>query len=290
MDSSTSADARADSTEKRAEDGSARIKSGEHLRRLKAAASNHPAEERTSFREAIRPYLSRLRRLARFERAHLWARRQVTSDYPSADDLMDEVLARAYRDPDLLKDPKYVESKLFRILVDVAKEEASHDLERRRTISMEIKPPREPTDREIDETFYDWFQPDEVTKVEDIAADRSPNPEEVVMRNEMRQRFASIFASLPAAWCRAIILTRVEGMPLATVARILNTSEDEVRKWLDHADKFIRARLADEDIVPSDPDELSYLAEAPLLEDSEIAAGFDTALESREQDEAPMGR
>ena len=201
---------------------------------------------------------------------------------------MDEVLARAYRDPDLLKEPQNVARKLFRIVIDVAQEEAARDRTRRQTLSLEGPPPREPTDIEIDETFYDFFQPDEATKVEDLAADRSSDPEEVVIRNEMRQRFASLLANLPAAWRRAIILTRVEDMPLATVAGVLSTTEDEVRDWLDRADNFIRARLADEGIVPSDSDQLSYLAKAPLLEGSEMEAAFDRALENSEQDdEAP---
>jgi RNA polymerase sigma factor (sigma-70 family) len=258
----------------------------EQLRRLRAAVSKRPAEERMSFRQAIRPHLSRLRRLARFEIDHLRARGQLMSDYPSADDLMDEVLARAYSDPDLLinKEPLDVARKLSRLVIDVAKEEAARDRTRRRTLSLEGPPPREPTDIEIDETFYDFFQPDEATKVEDLAADRSSDPEEVVIRDEMRQRFASLLANLPAAWRRAIILARVEDMPLAAVARVLNTTEDKVRDWLERADNFIRARLADEGIVPSDSDQLSYLAKAPLLEDSDTEAVFDRALESSEQE------
>jgi RNA polymerase sigma factor (sigma-70 family) len=173
----------------------------------------------------------------------------------------------------------------------VAKEEAARDRTRRRTLSLEGPPPREPTDIEIDETFYDFFQPDEATKVEDLAADRSSDPEEVVIRDEMRQRFASLLANLPAAWRRAIILARVEDMPLAAVARVLNTTEDQVRDWLERADNFIRARLADEGIVPSDSDQLSYLAKAPLLEGSDMEAVFDRTLESSEQkDQASMRR
>jgi RNA polymerase sigma factor (sigma-70 family) len=256
----------------------------EQLRRLRAEVSKRPAEERMTFRQAIRPHLSRLRRLARFEIDHLRARGQLMSDYPSADDLMDEVLARAYSDSDLLnKEPLDVARKLSKLVIDVAKEEAARDRTRRRTLSLEGPPPREPTDIEIDETFYDFFQPDEATKVEDLAADRSSDPEEVVIRDEMRQRFASLLANLPAAWRRAIILARVEDMPLAAVARVLNTTEDQVRDWLERADNFIRARLAEEGIVPTDSDQLSYLAKAPLLEDSDTEAVFDRTLESSEQ-------
>ncbi len=78
-------------------------------------------------------------------------------------------------------------SELYRIAIDVAKEVAAREPSRRRKLSLEVPPPREPTDREIDETFYDWYQPDEVTKLEDLAADPSTIPEELVGRKEMQR-------------------------------------------------------------------------------------------------------
>jgi hypothetical protein len=52
-----------------------------------------------------------------------------------------------------------------------------------------------------------------------------------------------------------------------------------VRDWLDRADNFLRARLREEGITPSDLCQLSYIARAPSAEDSE--AGFDEALGER---------
>jgi DNA-directed RNA polymerase specialized sigma24 family protein len=71
------------------------------------------------------------------------ARGQLMSDYPSVDDMTDEVLARAYRHPDLLQNRAEVLPKLHRILMDVAKEEAAHDRTRRRMLSLEAPPRRE---------------------------------------------------------------------------------------------------------------------------------------------------
>jgi RNA polymerase sigma factor (sigma-70 family) len=201
------------------------------------------------------------------------------SDYPSVDDLIDEILARASADPNLLKPDAKVLPELYRIKIDVAKDVAARERSLRRKLSLEVPPPREPTDREIDETFYDWYQPGEVTKLEDLAADPSTIPEELVGREEIRQLVDSLVASMPAQWRRAVILSRVEGMPLSAVAQALNTSEDMVRDWLDRADNFLRARLRDEGITPSDLGQLSYIARAPSAEDSE--AGFDEALGER---------
>jgi RNA polymerase sigma factor (sigma-70 family) len=261
----------------RGEEQWTRRRQREKLRRLRAAVAERPPEERETFIRAIRPLLSKLRRLVRFERKHLWARGQLRSDYPSVDDLIDEVLARASHDRDLLKPPQKVLTKLYRIAIDVANEVATRERKRKRLLSLEIKPPREPTDREIDETFYDFYQPDEVTKLEDLAADRSTEPEELVSRKEMQQVVASLVASMPAKWRRAVILSRVEGMELSTVAHILNATEVEVREWLDRADNFLRARLHDEGLEPSDIGQLSYIASAPSLDELEIESGFDEA-------------
>jgi RNA polymerase sigma factor (sigma-70 family) len=267
----------------RGEDQWTRRRQREKLRRLRAAVAERPPEERETFIRAIRPLLSKLRRFARFERKHLWARGQLRSDYPSVDDLIDEVLARASRDPDLLKPPLKVLSKLYKIAIDVANEVATRERKRSRLLSLEIKPPREPTDREIDETFYDFYQPDEVTKLEDLAADPSTAPEELVSLKQMQQFVASLIASMPAKWRRAVILSRVEGMELSTVAHVLNTTEAEVREWLDRADNFLRARLYDEGIEPSDIGQLSYIASAPSLDELDMESGLDEALENESQ-------
>jgi DNA-directed RNA polymerase specialized sigma24 family protein/ribosome-associated translation inhibitor RaiA len=262
----------------RGEDEWTRKKSREELRRLRAAVAAQPPEERERFRRAIRPFLSKLRRLARFERAHLRARGQLMSDYPSVDDLLDEILARASADPNLLKPGAKVLPELYRIAIDVAKEVATRERNRRRKLSLEVAPPREPTDREIDETFYDWYQPDEVTKLEELAADASTIPEELLSRHEMRQLVDSLIASMPVEWRRALILSRVEGMPLSAVAHALNSTEDIIRDWLNRADNFLRARLREEGISPSDLGQLSYIERAPSSEDSDEEAGFDEAL------------
>lgn len=120
-------------------------------------------------------------------------------------------------------------------MIDVAKEVVAHERRQRRMLSLEAPPPREATDIAIDESFYDSFQPDNLTKVEDLAAD----PEEAVGRKEMQRLIASLFASMPAAWRRAVVLARVGGLPVAAVAQAMNTTETEVRDWLARADNFL---------------------------------------------------
>jgi hypothetical protein len=95
----------------------------------------------------------------------------------------------------------------------------------------------------------------------------------------MRQCLAAAISSMPAAWRRAITLARIESMPLSAVARVLNTSEEEVRDWLDRAENFLRTRLADEGLLSFDINQLSSLAKERSKAASEMEAAFDNALD-----------
>ena len=54
-----------------------------------------------------------------------------------------------------------------------------------------------------------------------------------------------------------------------------------IASWLGRSDNYLRARLRDEGLNPSDLGQLSYIATAPSAEDSDQEAGFDEALGER---------
>jgi ribosomal subunit interface protein len=262
----------------RGEDEWRRKQRRERLRRLRAAVAGRPQEERDLFRQLIRPHLPILRRFVRFELSHLRARGVLTSDDPTLDDVMDEVLARAYRKLDRHQDPREAAHWLFRIAVDVLTEEARRSRIRNRMLSLEGPPPREPTDISIDETLFDFYQPDDLVKVEDLAASPSPDPEEALTQKEIRRCFASMLANLPANWRRAVMLAQVEGMPLPAVAKVLGTSQEQVREWLEKADEYLRAELAELGIETSGSEQpLSYIARSPAAAPA-LEAELDEAL------------
>ena len=262
----------------RGEDEWRRKERRERLRRLRAAVAGRPQEERDFFKQVIRPHLPVLRRFVRFELSHLRARGVLTSDEPTVDDVMDEVLARAYRNLDRHQDPRAAVHWLFKIGVDVLTEEARRSRVRNRMLSLEGPPPREPTDISIDETMFDFYQPDDLVKVEDLVAAPSADPEQALTQKEIRRHFASLLAILPANWRRAVMLARVEGMPLPEVAKVLDSSEAQVREWLKNADLYLRAELAElgiETLGSKQP--LSYIVPAHAAT-SVLEAELDEAL------------
>ncbi len=126
----------------RGEDEWRRKERRERLRRLLAAVAGRPQKERDLFRQLIRPHLPILRRFVRFELSHLRARDVITTNEPTFEDLMDEVLARAYRTLQAHQDPREAAHWLFKIAVDVLTEEARRSRLRNRTLSLEGRPPR----------------------------------------------------------------------------------------------------------------------------------------------------
>lgn len=263
----------------RGEDEWRRKERREQLHRLKAAASERPPKEREVFRKALRPHLPTIRRFVRFELSHLQARGELKPDQITVDEVIDEALARTFRERDERSDPDRIVSRVLKSATDVLTEEAAQSRKRARRLSLEGPPPRAPDDISIDETIFDFYQPDDLLKVEDLVAAPSPDPEELVSEREIQHGLASIIASMPNIWRRAFILARVQGMPLPTVAHVLGSSETQVREWLERANTFLKARLAELGIEGADkklPAGSANLARTPAT--PELEAEFDRTL------------
>jgi DNA-directed RNA polymerase specialized sigma24 family protein len=98
------------------------------------------------------------------------------------DDVVDEVLARAYGKVDRHLESSEVANRLLTIATDVLTNEGSWSSRRKRMLSLEGPPPREPTDISIDETMFDFYQPDDLVKLENLVAAPSSDPEEVLSK------------------------------------------------------------------------------------------------------------
>jgi hypothetical protein len=59
-----------------------------------------------------------------------------------------------------------------------------------------------------------------------------------------------VLAELPEGWRQAVLLTQGEDLPHAEVARQLGISEEELRRRIEHADAYLRARLSELGVGP----------------------------------------
>ena len=223
------------------------------LGRLKAALIDHADAELAQFGELVRPLLPELKRFVQRELVYLQARGDLAPEDPAVDDVVDETLARACER--LPQHARRLEPLqwLYQIAVTLLSEEvARRQTEEGRFVSLEGRLPvhlREPHEDD-DENLFEYWQPDEVLRLEDVIPAPDATPEAEASAKEMHRFAAALFADLPTSWRRALVLCRVEALSRDAAARVLGANEQEVEHWLTYADAFLRAKLGDLRLTP----------------------------------------
>jgi RNA polymerase sigma-70 factor (ECF subfamily) len=115
---------------------------------------------------------------------------------------------------------------LFRVVRHLAKREAR--LRRMATVSLEAPVPPEPV-YDDDEGFWEWYQPDELTRWEDVVATPSMTPEEVAAMDE------ELFRELDPRMREAFLMFELHRVPLREVALALGLPVSEAARPLEDA-------------------------------------------------------
>jgi RNA polymerase sigma factor (sigma-70 family) len=206
----------------------------EELRRLKRAIAAGPAAAVEEFGKVVRDLMPRLQQFVAREMAALRARADLNPGYPTPQDIVDEVLARAFQR--LGQRPKDLEPLqwLYKIGHEVLNDEARHSPRDR---------PRDVTLREQDQGVYQLWRPEEMRRMRDLAPVSEATPEGDLEQQDVREYFHDVLAKMPNNWRRAIWLTQAEAIPVAKVAQMMGTSETEVKRWVQLGDDYLRARL-----------------------------------------------
>jgi RNA polymerase sigma factor (sigma-70 family) len=247
---------------------------GEVWPRLNKAVAAQPlgAEAFNGLAQALLP---KLKRHVRRELSALRARGDLDPDYPTPQDIIDEVVARAYQRLD--QKPPNLEPLhwLYQITHEVLNDEVRQGRrEIARFVSTEAKPvlPRDYSVDEVDQGVREVWQPDEMLKIEDVTPVSDQTPEAELSEEEMRNYFHDALATMPANWRRAVWLTQAEGIPVAAVAAMLHASEAQVKRWIQQADEYLRARLDEAGYKPAEEGKLpSYFVPVPAAATPELA-------------------
>ncbi|CAN0626727.1 RNA polymerase subunit sigma-28 [Burkholderia multivorans] len=229
-----------------------------HIAHLRHEDNWHRKERRAGlalFSELVRPLLPELKRFVERELAYLQARGDLAPGALAVDEVVDETLARACER--LAQHPRKLEPRqwLYQIALDVLAEEVSRrQTDVGRWVSLEGRPPvqlREPHEDD-DEILFEYWQPDEVLRLEDATPAADGTPEEELSAKETRRLVAALVADMPTSWRQALVLCRMEAVPRASAAQVLGTSERELERWLADADAFLKARLGELRFTPRD--------------------------------------
>ncbi|MDB5763591.1 MAG: hypothetical protein JWQ21_2586 [Herminiimonas sp.] len=230
------------------------------------------------FGDLVRPLLPALQRFMKRELSYLRARGDLAPDYPTLHDVVDEVLARAYQKLNQRPGKVAPQQWLHRIAQSVLAEEVSRrQAEEGRFISTESKTRETPDETldERDESIYEFYQPDEMLRLEDVTPAAEANPEQAASDAEMRRYVDRILAELPTKWRRALLLAEVDDVAPSAIAGQLDASEDEVKRWIDQANTYLRARLEEVGLGPPESGQPSpYLVPVAATSTPELVQVF----------------
>jgi RNA polymerase sigma factor (sigma-70 family) len=231
----------------------------EELRQLKKAIAAGPPTTVEAFGQVVRNLLPQLQQFVRREMAALRARGDLNPGYPTPQDIVDEVLARAFQR--LAQRPQDLDPLqwLYQITHEVLNEEVRQSPKER---------PRDYTLEEQDEGVYRTWRPDEMLlRPRDVTPATDETPESKLEEQDVRKYFHDVLANMPNNWRRAIWLTQAEGIPAARVARMMGASEEEVKRWIALGDEYLHAQLRDAGYeVPPAGQQASWFQPSPATE------------------------
>lgn len=211
------------------------------------AIAQETVEQASTWFDQINPYLNELHDFAVREVTYLQALGDLIPADIQPDELVDEVLVSAFEKNQ--EKPEDMDDKawLFKLMLEILDCECQQSKIRRQTVSLEKVIPEE----DIDTQIYEFYQPDEVLKLEDlipVSGEVSSNVEQAQEIEEQQQLQKSL-AQLPRNWRRALMLTNNIGFTQAQVAAIMNLEESLIANMIEMARQFIDAHAHQAGVV-----------------------------------------
>ena len=195
----------------------------------------------------IRSYVNAsLGRLDRFVERELYFREtaeEITVDFVSKDEVIDEAIARALSDgTNGSEKPESIalEPWLYRLALRVIDDLSARSPESLLSVHLEDSA-RRPNVRASDEPELQFHQPDETLTGENVIADRrTSTPEDIASSDEMITLVHFALGNANRADREAFILHALEGFSLDEIGVITDRKPDEVRSSIEQAREHLR--------------------------------------------------
>jgi len=206
-------------------------------------------ENREKFFSAVSAYLDPLHDHVRYRIAYLESTGVLVPGELSIEDVVDAALVRGYRQ--FVK--QRPESDMRDWLIRVADEQLQRDVkrlkaERRGTVHIEKDIPEVPPVEEVNsagDEIFEFYQPDEDLKLEDIFPDQDiSTPEDMAAaKEELLRCVNAALAKMPREWRRALRLRHSQGLTEEELAEALEKAAPEVERILEYARAHLRQHL-----------------------------------------------
>lgn len=216
------------------------------LSALKALQESQPAEVIKQARSDIDSLLPRLESLVRMELAYLRDSGELPLDYPVVKDVVDEAVLLVMTDwqPDSSKNAVW--RQLLRAVFKVLDREIESRRRFGEMISLESTPDKDAMDQAedmVEEEIFEFYQPDESLKLEDVFEDHTAEQAESEIEAVERDYSMQISRGLPFVWRRVWMLTELEHLAASDIADILDVELSQVEQRLSQAREFIQDHL-----------------------------------------------
>ncbi len=214
-------------------------------------ARSHEQRDREVFLAHLSRYLNGLYRYA----SHLLRYYEALGDLPpgqiDVDDIVDTAVLGAYRELGKGGGNRDLRSRLTSSARSYVQNEVRRMAARSELISKEEDVPETPPEEEVSELgeeIFEFFEPDEDLKVEDVVPDLDvPTPEKVAETAEWRQCVNTALAGMPAEWRQVLMLRFARGLKGAALAQALGKPTAQTSRVLERARAYLRQRLMESD-------------------------------------------
>ncbi|UVV70664.1 flagellar biosynthesis protein FliA [Brucella anthropi] len=214
---------------------------------LPPARDRAEAERRTLYFGLIENNLDAVYDTVRRELIYLEANGSVREGLLNVGDLVDTTilkgLERFEQRPAKFSTGDWLTRLAFET-IDASAREASHALPDS-AASLDAAPEapaQDPT--EADQEMFEFYQPDDVPRLEDLVADSSAaDPEAEAARREEALALHRAIAALPSLWRRVLLRLELEKDTAENVSHILGIPEEDVRRVAESARAQIREKM-----------------------------------------------
>jgi len=197
----------------------------------------------------IDTFLPRLERAVKRELVFLQSQGDLSPDYPTVQDVVDEVVAAVISDWKTGMDSHAAYLRMLKELHRVLDREVQASRTFGEMVSLEEPVPLDPADQAenmIGEEFYEFWQPDELLRIEDVTAGEAAEIPAASARDDQKVGYTlRLLKDLPIAWRRALMLRELENIAEEEMTSILGVDLPTVAAWISQADHYIRARLTE---------------------------------------------
>jgi RNA polymerase sigma factor (sigma-70 family) len=210
-----------------------------------------PLEDKTqrdAFFALIHPYLDRLTEFAGHAISYAEARGDLPRDALKPEELVDDTLLRAYNQ--FVKRPDV--GSVGSWLVDIAGKQLEDEIKRFRrdaesAVHLEQHLPLTPPEQDVGspgDAVLDFYEPDELLKVEDVIPDlRVPTPEDEAAAKELRECVRRTLKEIPSLWRKLLLLRYLDGLTTAQIAKRIEKPESDVDRIIEYGRQYLRQKL-----------------------------------------------